>query len=246
MKSKLINISFILLLFSVNTIFSSAAENEALLKETMDQSQFFKMEVDSLRAKKILVREFVTIDGETPLRKAIWERRDRITPQDIESLVKNNANVNEQNSKKRTPLMMASYIGRTDLIQPLINLSANVNAEDEGGYTPLRLAANIKIKKILLQNNAKFGSAVLCKIDDTPIIDGDNLTDEEKLAKLKITGFFQAIERESQKQTCLEYTKMIAELEKLAYSLKKELFKEKSYLSILDKYALDSYLINNQ
>jgi len=55
-------------------------------------------------------------------------------------LIKNKANINILDNKKKTPLHTASFWGQTDVVQVLIDNKASLNLKDSEGETPLHLA----------------------------------------------------------------------------------------------------------
>ena len=75
----------------------------------------------------------------------------KLTFEEAEELIRNGADVNEQNGIGETPLfkVMNSKIARL-----LINHGADVNHERTLSFTPLMVASNIQIIKVLVQNGA--------------------------------------------------------------------------------------------
>jgi len=55
----------------------------------------------------------------------------------VELLIAKGANVNLQDQKKRTPLILAASNGHTEIVEFLLSKGADVNAMDSGGQTAL-------------------------------------------------------------------------------------------------------------
>lgn len=92
------------------------------------------------------------------------------TPEMIELLIKNGADVNIENHFGDSPLMQAVLKGEHELVELLIKHGANINHKNRFGDTPLQEAVNrdlIVMAKILIDNGAdvnaqgKHGDTVL-------------------------------------------------------------------------------------
>lgn len=92
------------------------------------------------------------------------------TPDMVQLLVENGADVNAMDNSGVTPLFWAAGAGMIDTVKFLIEKGADVNARAEGGVTPLFVAAEegmIETVKILIEN----GSNINVKADNgkTPL-----------------------------------------------------------------------------
>jgi uncharacterized protein len=75
----------------------------------------------------------------------------------VESLLAQGANPNQVDNLGRSPLLLASLAGRTDIAVLLINHSADVNLASLNGTTPLIAAANlglIDLASLLVDHDA--------------------------------------------------------------------------------------------
>ena len=80
--------------------------------------------------------------GETSLHRAVYARGDAAS-QMVDLLIRHGANVNARCRSRRTPLVDAVYMRRTDLVQQLLRAGADVNVADCHGFTALHCAAAI-------------------------------------------------------------------------------------------------------
>ena len=77
----------------------------------------------------------------------------------LEMILEKGANVNNKNSFGATPLHLAAYYDRPDIVRLLLLKGANVNIQSNYGYTPLLIAVSgknsgVSVAKLLLQKNA--------------------------------------------------------------------------------------------
>lgn len=99
------------------------------------------------------------------------------TAKTCEFLVASGANLEAKDSSRRTPLHLASALGRLEVVRSLVSLGAKVNEKNYGGETPLMLAeesynnnANVEdITKILINAHAEV-NARLSPIGNTPLL----------------------------------------------------------------------------
>ena len=64
------------------------------------------------------------------------------TPQGVKELISKGANVNEQNEKGKTALMVAAFLGKAEIARVLIEQpTTDVNQQDNDGWTALMIAA---------------------------------------------------------------------------------------------------------
>ena len=80
----------------------------------------------------------------------------------VESLLDEGVSPNSKADDGKTLLMLAAYLGHTDIAKLLIDKGADVNAKDQDGKTALMYAAeknNLEIGKLLLENGADPNSA---------------------------------------------------------------------------------------
>jgi ankyrin repeat protein len=76
---------------------------------------------------------------------------------EIEELIKEGERPNIQDSRSRTPLIVAAYFGRHDAARMLLRLGANPNAVDSQGYDILTIAAvknDMEMLKIAIDGGA--------------------------------------------------------------------------------------------
>lgn len=81
---------------------------------------------------------------------------------EVESLLDQGVDPNSKTDDGKTPLMLATYLGHTDIAKLLMDKGADVNAKDQDGKTALMYAAeknNVEIGKLLLANGADPNSA---------------------------------------------------------------------------------------
>jgi outer membrane protein OmpA-like peptidoglycan-associated protein len=81
---------------------------------------------------------------------------------EVERLLDQGVNPDSKTDDGKTLLMLAAYLGHTDIAKLLIDKGADVNAEDQNGKTALMYAVeknNVEVAKILLQNGADPNSA---------------------------------------------------------------------------------------
>lgn len=79
----------------------------------------------------------------------------------VEELVREGANINQQDSSSYTPLMHAVWSGKIELVTVLINKGADLNKCDKKGYTPLHWALSysyIDIAKLLIDRGADINA----------------------------------------------------------------------------------------
>ncbi|XP_063438378.1 myotrophin-like [Mytilus trossulus] len=69
-----------------------------------------------------------------------------------------------------SPLHIACFIGRTDIVRSLIDYKSNINMKKEDGTTPLFYACEVGHKDIVLLLLDKGADTQICRIDDkTPL-----------------------------------------------------------------------------
>lgn len=76
---------------------------------------------------------------------------------EVEKFVAKGTDVNLQDEKKRTPLILAAHGGHTDVVAYLIKQGADVNLTDSGGRSPLLYVAKRPFNEtaaLLLENGA--------------------------------------------------------------------------------------------
>ncbi len=77
--------------------------------------------------------------------------------EEIKTLLDNGADVNAQNKRGLTALMLAVYLGKTDYVKFLVDTGADINAQNNIGWTALMMAAkkgDVASVKILLNAGA--------------------------------------------------------------------------------------------
>lgn len=125
--------------------------NENPLIKAMD-SVNWKEELERLVKSGIDIN---SIDGEE--RTALWWAAEQGCAEQVEYLLKLQANPNLSDFLKRTPLMLAVVQGGEHvekLVSDLIDAGANVNARDIGGMTALMNCHNLKAQENLLNAGA--------------------------------------------------------------------------------------------
>ena len=102
------------------------------------------------------------LEQQTILLQAIFEGEWS----EVEDIIKNSSQsadgtcdiVQTQDSKRRTPLHAAAYVGDTTIVSTLIDRGARINHRDFNGMTALHLACqknNAHVVQLLLQNRAE-------------------------------------------------------------------------------------------
>lgn len=100
---------------------------------------------------------------------------------EVESLLKEGADVNSKAPGLFTPLHVAATYGFKEITEYLIQNGADVNAKDTGGFTPIHVAAvtgQMEIAEILMKNGALVNERI--NRNDNANYLGDNA---EKLAE---------------------------------------------------------------
>ncbi len=142
-------------LFGVLAAAASAAGATAL------DDLFSAAQIDNLRDVRRLIQDNVvdpnTVDakGDTLLIVAIRNDAARVTDYLISS---KKVSLNATNAVQETPLMLAAYRSRTDVVTKLLDQGAEVN---KPGWTALHYAASagsVEIVKLLLQHSAAVDS----------------------------------------------------------------------------------------
>ena len=108
---------------------------------------------------------------------------------EIERLIKDGEKPNIQDSKSRTPLIVAAYMKHAEAVRALLKLGANVNAMDIDKYDILTIAAvadDLPTLKAALDNGASAGS-ITSRYDGTALIAAAHLGHVE-VAKLLIAA----------------------------------------------------------
>lgn len=132
-----------------------------ILEEKFTQLTLAVRNNDEEAVKKILeLRDVLDLnrvldDGETLLTTAISQNFSRI----VELLLEYNASLFKTNSKKETPLIVASRLGKENFVRLLISLGAKPDYKDENGNTALHLSIINKFETVaiyLINNNANI------------------------------------------------------------------------------------------
>lgn len=72
--------------------------------------------------------------------KTLWQIATAGDLDQLENALADGADINAANNSGLTPLMMAAYHGRAEMVKALVEHGADVNAVDNGGLTAARLA----------------------------------------------------------------------------------------------------------
>lgn len=91
----------------------------------------------------------------SPLMLTSSHYHDKRSEEHLKLLIKLGAKVDQKDKNKRTALMIASSLGRTEALESLIKYGANMNLSDKFGWTALMLAVYYnqkEIVKLLLEN----------------------------------------------------------------------------------------------
>lgn len=99
---------------------------------------------------------YPTFSGDTPLMGAV--KHNKLL--NARLLLKNNANVDQENNELTTPLMVATMNNNLEIVSELLLYHPNLNAQNGNGKTALMLAAendNDAIIGLLLKKGADIG-----------------------------------------------------------------------------------------
>jgi ankyrin repeat protein len=108
---------------------------------------------------------------------------------EIEKLVKDGERINIQDSKSRTPLLVAAYMKKADAVQALLKLGANANALDIDRYDAVTIAAvanDLPTLKAALDGGAS-AKTITSRYDGTALIAAAHLGHAE-VVKLLIAA----------------------------------------------------------
>lgn len=109
----------------------------------------------------LVVVGLVVLPGCTDKEKAIGNAVANGDTAKVESLLNQGVSPNSKTDDGKTLLMLAAYLGHTDIVKLLIDNGADVNAKDQDGKTALMYAAeknNVEIAKLLLENGADLNA----------------------------------------------------------------------------------------
>lgn len=110
----------------------------------------------------LMVVGLIILPGCTDKEKAIGNAVANGDAAKVESLLNQGVSPNSKTDDGKTLLMLAAYLGHTDIVKLLIDNGADVNAKDQDGKTALMYAAeknNVEIGKLLLENGADPNAA---------------------------------------------------------------------------------------
>ena len=155
-----------LILFSANLL--ALTDNETLLFTAVQNGD--TNTIKSLIMSKINVN-IVDDEGYTPLHRAVfYEQLDSVNEllayakTDKEARLPETAIINDWYMYGVTPLILASYLGYTDIVETLIKYKANTKARDNvDGTMPIHIAAangHTEITKLLLLKDKKLSRAL--------------------------------------------------------------------------------------
>jgi ankyrin repeat protein len=105
---------------------------------------------------------------------------------EIEKLVKDGERINIQDSKSRTPLLVAAYMKKADAVQALLKLGANANALDIDRYDAVTIAAvanDLPTLKAALDGGAS-AKTITSRYDGTALIAAAHLGHAEVVKML--------------------------------------------------------------
>ncbi len=119
-----------------------------------------------LESKSQIDLNVILDDGETLMTTATRLNRFQM----VELLVENNASVYKANSRKETPLMVASKNGFEDLVRLLVSLGSKTDYKDNDGNTALHLSIINKFEAIALYLiNSKANIDITNNENQTPL-----------------------------------------------------------------------------
>ena len=124
---------------------------ESLMKsfeKLLDGDKFERVldECEYANGRKVVVSKQKAID----LGKQFWDEDGNLkSAKEIEDLILQGADVDVQVNKGRTPLMIASYWGREDVVRILLGAGADVNIKGDDGWTALMIAVESGHKEIV-------------------------------------------------------------------------------------------------
>ena len=110
----------------------------------------------------LMVVGLVILPGCTDKEKSIGTAVANGDTAEVQNLLDQGISPNSKTDDGKTLLMLASYLGHTDIVKLLIDNGADVNAKDQDGKTALMYAAeknNVEIGKLLLENGADPNTA---------------------------------------------------------------------------------------
>ncbi|MFO7735006.1 MAG: ankyrin repeat domain-containing protein [bacterium] len=88
--------------------------------------------------------------------KSFFEQIEKVDTETVKLFIEAKADVDAENHKKQTPLMIASIYNLTEIAKMLINSGANINARDKSGKTALHhsIVNGTEIFHMLVSNGA--------------------------------------------------------------------------------------------